>query len=122
MNNKDYDEIVKNVPQFGTLQEITKDMYDHPFRRHYICLEDLRDFINKIPIHKRKLQYNKNTWRLNNQIAPPNIKCACGCNLFHYEYDDKANIIFTVCNACDRDMGQVIPKFTEMILSEGIWK
>lgn len=45
--------------------------------------------------------------------------CGCGSNCYHYEYDGSK--VIGVCNACHRDIYEVLPEFVEEHLNMGTW-
>lgn len=45
--------------------------------------------------------------------------CGCGSNCYHFEFDGER--VIGVCNACRRDIYEVLPEFTDKYLSKGKW-
>lgn len=69
----------------------------------------------------RKIQCHKDDESIWSYFVPgENNPCGCGSNCYHLEYDG-ANV-FGVCNACESDIYEVKPEYTEQYLKDGIWK
>lgn len=68
---------------------------------------------------KRKVQYYEDVDKVW-QYYQPKIVCACGCNVYHYEYDGKK--IYSICNACEEIVGVVRNEHVEKLLDKGVWK
>lgn len=66
---------------------------------------------------KKQYHENKTLW----QYMSGGIKCDCGCNVFHHEYDENAEKIHVVCNACDKKIGEIREEYVDVELSKGIW-
>ena len=48
--------------------------------------------------------------------------CGCGGNCFHYEYDLNDNVIYGVCNCCEKDIYIVVKEeYMDEKLHEGKW-
>ena len=47
--------------------------------------------------------------------------CGCGSNCFHYEYDRINNVIYGVCNACEKDIYIVKEEYMNEKLHTGKW-
>lgn len=67
---------------------------------------------------KKQYHENKTLW----QYMSSGIKCACDCNVFHHEYDEDAEKIYVVCNACDKKIGEIREEYVGEELSKGIWR
>lgn len=69
----------------------------------------------------RKIQYNKNNGRIWEYIVE-DLRCICGCNVFHKEYN--GTDVFGVCNGCRNDVYMIKPEFVNAELNkEGCeWK
>lgn len=46
--------------------------------------------------------------------------CGCGSNCYHYEYDGRR--VYGVCNACKKDIYEVVPRYESDYLTKGVWK
>lgn len=68
---------------------------------------------------KTKIQYYEDVDKVWEYYQPKTV-CACGCNVYHYEYDGKN--IYSICNACGEIVGVVRNEYTEELLNKGIWK
>lgn len=45
--------------------------------------------------------------------------CGCGSNCYHYEFDGTR--VVGVCNACQQDVYEVKPEYTQEYLDKGSW-
>lgn len=52
----------------------------------------------------------------------PGVSCHCGCNVYHYEYNDETKEMKCVCNACGYKIGIIKEQFQEQNLKEGSWR
>lgn len=66
-------------------------------------------------------QYSKDT---NKQIDHhcSDVVCDCGCNVYHYEYNNETQEIKCICNACSYPLAVIKDEFKEQNLKEGYWK
>ena len=64
--------------------------------------------------------YEDHVWTYYNPEG--NNPCGCGSNCYHYEYDQRDDEIYGVCNGCDKDIYIIDKKYKNQRLEIGVWK